>query len=78
MEGLRLSFLSDKAAELFAAGYEIVIGCDADEYIVVEPRLGMNLAGCFRPGAEALMPYPPVCERRNIKIWEHRHKEVYL
>ena len=24
--------------------YEVVIGCDADEYIVVEPRLGMNLA----------------------------------
>ena len=44
MEGQRLSFLSDKAAELFAAGYEVVIGCDADEYIVVEPRLGMNLA----------------------------------
>ena len=44
MEGKRLSFLSDKAAELFAAGYEVVIGCDADEYIVVEPRLGMNLA----------------------------------
>jgi len=39
----RLAFLSDKAAERFADGYEIVIGCDADEYLVVEPSLGKTL-----------------------------------
>jgi len=39
----RLAFLSDKAAERFADGYEMVIGCDADEYLVVEPSLGKTL-----------------------------------
>lgn len=39
----RLAFLSDRAAERFAEGYDIVIGCDADEYLVVEPKLGKNL-----------------------------------
>lgn len=39
----RLRFLSGRAAELFARGYDLVIGVDADEYIVVDPRLGMGL-----------------------------------
>jgi hypothetical protein len=39
----RLKFLSEKAAELFMKGYDLVIGVDADEYIVVEPKLGMSL-----------------------------------
>ena len=39
----RLKFLSDKAAELFANGYDLVIGVDADEYIVVDPKLGVSL-----------------------------------
>lgn len=39
----RLSFLSEKAAELFNKGYDLVIGVDADEYIVVDPRLGLGL-----------------------------------
>lgn len=39
----RLKFLSQKAAELFAKGYDIVIGVDADEYIVVDPKLGIGL-----------------------------------
>lgn len=39
----RLKFLSEQAAELFAKGYDIVIGVDADEYIVVDPRLGIGL-----------------------------------
>ena len=39
----RLKFLSEKAAELFAQGYDLVIGVDADEYIVVDPKLGMSL-----------------------------------
>ena len=42
-EPARLEFLSDRAAERFKEGYEIVIGCDADEYLVVEPSLGKNL-----------------------------------
>lgn len=39
----RLRFLSEKAAELFAQGYDLVIGVDADEYIVVDPKLGVGL-----------------------------------
>lgn len=39
----RLRFLSEKAAELFAKGYDIVIGVDADEYIVVDPKQGVSL-----------------------------------
>jgi hypothetical protein len=39
----RLKFLSNKAAELFAKGYDLVIGVDADEYIVVDPKLGVSL-----------------------------------
>ncbi|MBQ7222478.1 MAG: glycosyltransferase family 2 protein [Bacteroidales bacterium] len=39
----RISFLSGKAAELLASGYDIVIGTDADEIIVVDPVLGKSL-----------------------------------
>ena len=39
----RLRFLSGKAAELLSAGYDLVIGVDADEFIVVDPKLGMSL-----------------------------------
>lgn len=43
MEKRRLAFLSDKAAELMRNGYDLVIGCDADEYIVVDPQCGQSL-----------------------------------
>lgn len=43
-EKARLKFLSERAAELFAKGYDLVIGVDADEYIVVDPKLGVGLA----------------------------------
>jgi hypothetical protein len=39
----RVAVMSDKAAELFASGYELVIGTDADEFVVVDPRLGQSL-----------------------------------
>lgn len=39
----RLKFLSERAASLFAEGYDLVIGADADEYIVVDPKLGVSL-----------------------------------
>ena len=39
----RLRFLSKKAADLFVKGYDIVIGVDADEYIVVDPKLRIGL-----------------------------------
>lgn len=40
----RLRFLSEKAHELMKEGYDMVIGVDADEYIVADPCLGMRLA----------------------------------
>lgn len=40
---LRLRFLSDRAAELFSKGYDLVIGTDADEFIIVDPSLGKTL-----------------------------------
>ena len=40
----RLQFLSWKAAELMSAGYDLVIGVDADEFIVVDPKRDMSLA----------------------------------
>lgn len=42
-EKRRLDFLSDRATELFSAGYDLVIGCDADEFLIVEPNLGLTL-----------------------------------
>ena len=42
-EKARLKFLSERAAELFAMGYDLVIGVDADEYVVVDPQQGMSL-----------------------------------
>lgn len=40
----RLRFLSGKAADLLSDGCDIVIGVDADEYIIVDPKRGISLA----------------------------------
>lgn len=40
----RVAVMSRKAAELFTAGYQIVIGTDADEYLLPDPALGLSLA----------------------------------
>ncbi len=39
----RIDFLSARAAELFGGGYEMVIGTDVDEFLVVDPALGQSL-----------------------------------
>ncbi len=39
----RLKFLSEQAANLLGSGYDLVIGVDADEFIVVDPKLGLSL-----------------------------------
>ena len=39
----RLDFLSAKAAELLTS-YDLVIGVDADEFLVVDPKLGLSLS----------------------------------
>lgn len=41
-EKIRLKFLSDKAAELLKK-YDVVIGTDADEILIVDPDRGMTL-----------------------------------
>lgn len=43
MDKRRSAFVSDKAGELFEAGYELVIGVDADEYLVADPASGKGL-----------------------------------
>ena len=40
----RIIMLSALAADLFAKGYDIVIGCDCDEFIVADPATGVGLA----------------------------------
>jgi hypothetical protein len=42
-EKLRLNFLSDRAAELFQNGYDLVIGCDSDEFLIVDSNTGKSL-----------------------------------
>lgn len=39
----RILMLSDLARDLFARGYDIVIGCDCDEFLIVDPALNMTL-----------------------------------
>lgn len=40
----RLAFLSHQAARLMQEeGYDLIIGVDADEYLIVDPRLGKTL-----------------------------------
>jgi hypothetical protein len=43
-ERRRLDFLSDRAEQLLSAGYELVIGCDADEFLIVDPNLNVSLS----------------------------------
>ncbi len=40
----RIDRMSDMAADLFANGYDIVIGCDSDEFLVIDPDAKTSLA----------------------------------
>jgi hypothetical protein len=40
----RIAVLNGLAEELFQSGYDIVIGCDSDEFLLVNPDTGKNLA----------------------------------
>ena len=40
----RINVISDYAAKLFAQGYDLVIGTDADEILAPDPKLGVGLA----------------------------------
>lgn len=48
----RIDFLSERAAELFAGGYGMVIGTDVDEFLVVDPSLGKTLPEFLSAQAE--------------------------
>ncbi len=39
----RILMLSDLAKKLFTDGYDIVIGCDCDEFLIVDPDTNMTL-----------------------------------
>ena len=39
----RIGLLSSLAQQLFAKGYDLVIGCDADEFLIVDPQREMGL-----------------------------------
>jgi hypothetical protein len=39
----RINFLSSRAALLFEQGYDLVIGTDVDEFLIVDPKLGQTL-----------------------------------
>ncbi len=41
----RILLLSSLAQKLFRDGYDIVIGCDCDEFLIVDPDTNMTLAG---------------------------------
>lgn len=43
-ERMRLGLLSDKAAQLLDGGYDLVLGVDCDEFVIVDPRLKTRLA----------------------------------
>jgi hypothetical protein len=42
-EKQRLAYLSDRAAELLQ-GYDLIIGCDADEFLLLDPKINKTLA----------------------------------
>lgn len=43
VEKIRIDVLSEKAAGIFALGYDLVIGTDVDEFLAVDPKLGVSL-----------------------------------
>ncbi len=40
----RILLLSNLAKKLFSAGYDIVIGCDCDEFLIIDPAINTPLA----------------------------------
>ena len=40
----RIGLISDLASQLFSDGYDLVIGCDCDEFLIVDPALNISLS----------------------------------
>lgn len=66
----RIGLLSDLAAELLASGYDRIIGCDADEFLIVDPSLNCSLA-------EYLTRYPihSSLSALGLDLGQHLHVE---
>ncbi len=70
-ERMRLELLSDKAAELLGKeGYDLVIGVDCDEFIVVDPKVCKSLAE-FLSEQEIDYTISPL----GVDIGQHLEKE---
>ena len=39
----RITLLNKLAKSLFEKGYDIIIGCDCDEFLIVDPKINTNL-----------------------------------
>ena len=72
-EKRRLDFLSDRAAELFTIGYELIIGCDADEFLIVEPKLGKSLSE-YLSSLKINVSVSPL----GLDVGQHLHNEKPL
>jgi len=69
-EKRRIDFLSDRVAELFSAGYELVIGCDADEFLIVDNKLGKTLSEYL-----SLLKINTSISPLGLDVGQHLHNE---
>lgn len=70
-ERMRLDLLSDKATELLEKeGYDLVIGVDCDEFVVVDPALGKGL-GDFLSDRRIDYTISPL----GVDVGQHLEKE---
>lgn len=67
----RAARLSDKAAELFAAGYAMVIATDIDEYLVADPATGLGLADYLLS-----LPARPSWSALGLDVVQHLEHET--
>jgi hypothetical protein len=72
-EKRRLDFLSDRAAELFSSGYELVVGCDADEFLIVDSKVEKSLAEYL-----SLLEIKTSVSALGIDVGQHLSKELPL
>ena len=43
----RINLINAEANRLFSQGYEVVIGCDVDEFLIVDPKIEVPFATSF-------------------------------
>ena len=69
----RIDFLSAEAARLFANGYDLVIGTDVDEFLVVDPELHLTL-----PAYLSRQPVATSLSALGIDVGQHLQAEAPL